>query len=344
MATRIESFPRPIPTPGPELPPPRPAAPLANGGASPPEQAPTERLSADPALLRFVRDARAAERSGRLAQAGGIARSEASIDEERTARLRSFFASYSVRVEGPNGPIDVVTPFGMNHGGDEVQRKASQLRDALGGDVRGLRIGLLCAGRPSPHDVQKVATRLAALHPEEASDPVKFQALLRETGVGIDCAGVVQQALYASRGWQVPFEHGAFGLRPRLDEALGNLRARGFARVEDPAEARPGDIIALAPPRGDAWGHRVIVVEKHAEDATAERAERFTNAGCEVSTGDRLIELRVASSWGGREVAERSFFYDERTGKWADDVGGEIAPSNDDGPYNHPMEGIFRAP
>jgi hypothetical protein len=217
------------------------------------------------------------------------------------------------------------------------------------GDIRAIE-----AGRGAPEQVRKLTQALIDVTGQPAGGgpwtPLKIRDLMFECGVGIDCAGYTQQAYLSIRGKTAA----QAGFGSLVDESLSNLAQRGFTRVAGVENVRSGDIMVLGQPAPGAYGHRAIVYETH---TASENELNLLGAPLEFAQAAPVFVLEVDSSWGGGGVADRggvqreTLLYSGRTGQW-----GWLQPASQanpdqppaftltSGPYDHPLEGFYRAP
>ena len=125
-----------------------------------------------------------------------------------------------------------------------------------------------------------------------------------------------------------------------------------FKQVK-PVDIKPGDLIALDAPKNENVGHTLLVRSHHV--ATKEERDHFVHndSGFEKRS-DNIHIYEVDASWGAGAsgkleggVQRRVFIYNETTGQWGQadppDKNGdyEIRSSTTNGPYDHPMNGIY---
>ena len=290
------------------------------------------------------------------------ATSTAEIDAQRSDRIRAFFDRLDVEVPvlagEPGQTRKVAVPFRMSHTFDNGYYNAALL-EALGSSPSRVRAGLVIAGRATPEQLGAVVRDLAELHPEEFGPDKSAEQVrnyLRDVGVGIDCAGSVQLALFDSRGFSPESGRVHFGLRQRLNEDLTQLdRKSQFQKVVDPADLRPSDLIILKPPRGEAVGHTVIVTDRSPATLTESEARTLSREFPALAVaGKEVVKVSVASSFGFEGPQERVWVYDPETKTWGDlgghlfddDGGGRRTPANShahSGPWNHDIHGMYHA-
>ncbi len=311
-------------------------------------------------LRRFVEAARTEERASKLAALGGVVASAAEVDAERSDRIRAFFDRLDVEVPvlagEPGETRRVAVPFRMSHEIDNSEYN-SALLEALGSSPSRGRAGLVIAGRATPEQIAAVVRDLAQRHPEEFAPERSAENVrnyLRGVGVGIDCAGSVQLALFDCHGLSPESGRAHFHLRTRLNEDLTQLAGKPqFAKVADPANLRPSDLIILKPPRGESVGHTVIVTEQSAAILTEAEAKALSREFPAVAVaGKPVVKVSVASSFGYEGPQERVWVYDPATQSWGDlgghlfddDGTGRRTPANGpmhSGPWNHDIQGMY---
>ena len=177
---------------------------------------------------------------------------------------------------------------------------------------------------------------------------------LRANGVGIDCAGAVQQALLDLRDLP-PTGGPELGLRARLDEDLTHLsRNRHFQKLQDATALRPGNLVISTPPPTIRWG---IPSSSPSMRSVLSHRRKRPNCRAPFPSSRRLAERSsgsaVASSFGWEGPQERTWIFDPTTGRWGD-LGGQLfdddghghrtaAPGWHSGPWDHVIEGMYRA-
>ena len=175
------------------------------------------------------------------------------------------------------------------------------------------------------------------------SDENAIKLMQFDYGIGIDCAGYVQQAFLDVHGGS----RQAWGFDPRIGwEDLSDLKGNpAFDRTTSPVNALPGDLIFLSPPARNDVGHTVLVRDR--AELSADEARGLTGLGAFAAAGEKVQRIEVHGSWGARYgdldkggLQSRVFLYNETSGKWADVVGGSVV-EYPKGPYNHPLEGIY---
>jgi len=182
-------------------------------------------------------------------------------------------------------------------------------------------VSRLHEGRATPEQIRAVTQALidAGHLPGSSRDapdlPARIKKMMFDHGIGLDCAGFVQQDFLASRG----MARQATGLeRDIANENLANLRHKGFARVLL-TDARPGDLFILNPPGRGEVGHTMMVYDRR--DATKdELAELRKQPG--FASG-RVTAYVLDSSYGSNAqfdvggVMRQVWWRDEDTGTWA---------------------------
>ncbi|MCI0415901.1 hypothetical protein L0222_24255 [bacterium] len=217
-------------------------------------------------------------------------------------------------------------------------------------------IGAVAYGRATADQIKMVTDGLLksgqfkvakAMHPG-LSDAETIRMMQWDHGVGIDCAGYVQQAFMKVHGGG----RGTFGFKTFGNEDLSSLKGNpNFTQVK-PVDIKPGDLIILDPPHRGEVGHTVLVRDRHL--ASADELKKFQDPNSFAKSGDPVHVVQVDASWSAGEdgllsggVQSRIWLYNEKTGKWADVMpdgkgGFTVLTSDRNGPYNHPMNGIFR--
>ena len=204
----------------------------------------------------------------------------------------------------------------------------------------------LASGRGTPENIQRVTQTLidqGKLPPGLPSDVgPRIRSMMCNYGIGLDCAGYVQQAFLASRG----ISRSQTSLRPASDENLSGLGARGFKSVPL-GQARAGDLFIMRPPRGEDVGHTTII--RDSRMATPEEAAALPrqNGAWGHPSASTLQRLELDSSWGNGANAQAGgamrqvFWHDSASDKWLHQAGNAwIVEST---PYfSHPIDGIYR--
>lgn len=218
-------------------------------------------------------------------------------------------------------------------------------------------VKFVASGKPSAAQLKMVTDALIKTGQfEEAkkkhpglSDAETIRMMQWDHGVGIDCAGYVSQAFVGVHGGT----RGKYGLQQVNDESLMYLKGnRNFTQVK-PHEIKPGDLIALDKPKPGDVGHTVLVRNHHL--ATNEERNSWVHLDDGFAKrSDKIHVYEVDASWGAGASGDlagglqrRTWLYNETTGKWAltwpeSDGSLEVRTSNMNGPYDHPMNGIYR--
>lgn len=212
------------------------------------------------------------------------------------------------------------------------------------------------AGRGTPSDLVKLTQALIDAGKLPPGSPATLADRIRkmqwEWGVGFDCAGYAQQALFAAHpGATADTLH----LRERVNEDLSSLGAnRAFAKVA-PEAARPGDVVTLENPTD--VGHIAIVHASAAIDAArADALSQKMGPACKafLAGGGPFRELAVDSSWsagadgdwcGG--VRQETWLYDQSSKRWAcwrpeHGVPGSWRLEITSGPCGETLQGFYR--
>lgn len=219
-------------------------------------------------------------------------------------------------------------------------------------------IKMVAAGKGTSEQVKMVTDALIKsgefdkakkAHPG-LSDAETIRMMQWDHGVGIDCAGYVSQAFVGVHGGT----NKKYGLQVTNDENLMYLKGNKHFTQVKPDQIKPGDLIALDPPKKNDVGHTVLVRSHRV--ATPEERNHFVHMddGFEKRS-DKIHVYEVDASWGAGAsgkleggVQRRVFLYNETTGKWGEagppdkDGDFEVKSSTTNGPYDHPMNGIYR--
>jgi hypothetical protein len=252
-------------------------------------------------------------------------------------------------------PIPFWIRGGYRDSGDVVAKNRSAVVQA--GSHARVPVDNVFDARATPEQIAKITQALidaGRLPPVTRSGDAALGARIRQMmfdhGIGIDCAGYVQQAFLFARG----IGRSAAGFHPAVHEDLSGLAGRGFARVSF-EDVRPGDLFILKPqpsldPHTHYFGHTAIVRDVH--DATDGEVALLLGTGGKTATLGASGSLRaivVDSSWGcGGDpqrggVQQHVWFQDKTSGQWLwkDEDGRTLtAPANR--PYAHPLDGIYR--
>ncbi|RYE86835.1 MAG: hypothetical protein EOO75_15250 [Myxococcales bacterium] len=189
--------------------------------------------------------------------------------------------------------------------------------------------GRVMAGRGTPADVGRVTQALIDAGKLPAADTAhptlesRIRQMMWDHGVGIDCAGYVQQTLAAAHG-KTPAQ---LGLKDPLNEDLGALDHNPNFQRRHVLDAAVGDVITLKDVSPSEPGHTVLVAE-HLERTGAEMVTYFKPGDPRAEPFLRsraLTVLVVDSSWGAGEhgkaegagVNRQTWIHDRETGQWA---------------------------
>jgi hypothetical protein len=300
-------------------------------------------------------------------------------DAALKTRMDDFFGKSAAKYTVGGHDVNVEPFFRMSNGagGDDTVRGAEGYKEKVLAAVPAATrtreftqaVHMAAYGRATPEQLRMVTQalidngKLADVRSKyEPMDPAAFKAahgnvsnhplsnesaiklLQWDYGMGIDCAGYVQQAFLATHDGS----RSTYGLQSRIgDEDLTHLRGNSaFERATTPVDARPGDLIILKPPAGDTIGHTVLVHDRH--QVSAAEGSALGGFGAFAGPTDKVHRIEVEASWGARNgnldvggVQRREFLFNEASGKWADVEGGTVKPQ-DVGPYRgHPLEGVY---
>jgi hypothetical protein len=182
-------------------------------------------------------------------------------------------------------------------------------------------------GRGSPESIHAVTQSLidaGALPPAYVGDlSARIRVMMFTFGIGIDCAGYVQEAYLRV----MHIDRSAAHFKSADKEDLSTLGTSGYQRIADIAAVRPGDMVSLGPPgspaSGHEPGHRAIVYDQHlATDQELDALRGWGPGGAALAGGGPVRVLQIDSSWGGngdplRGGARRdTWWYNETTGDW----------------------------
>lgn len=214
--------------------------------------------------------------------------------------------------------------------------------------VRGRAFNELTSGRGTPENIRRVTQALIdanQLPPGTKDDAdARIRTMMCNYGVGLDCAGYVQQAFLASRG----VSRAEVGFQPPVLEDLGSLAKHGFRDVT-PSGARAGDLFILKPPGEGQVGHTAIV--RDVRSATPEEAQVLSTLKKEWGHPDAaaIQRLELDSSWGNSAdpqlggVQRQFFWHDTVSGQWMHQTNGTWCVNPADKPYlKHALQGVFR--
>lgn len=283
-------------------------------------------------------------------------------------RVDAYFESFNSEYE-VNGKTVKATPhFRISGGfsgqpartsGDKVQddlnamigkRDPKHYNDAMKRAIHGVAYG-----RATADQIKMVTQALIRsgqfevsrkMHPG-LSDSETIRMMQWDNGVGIDCAGYVQQAFMGVHGGG----RDNFGFKPFGEENLISLKGNPHFSKVNAEEVKPGDLIILdAPQKGDV-GHTVLVRDHHV--ASAAERKGFNDAQGFAKSTDTIHVYQVDASFGAGEdgrldggLQRKTWVFNETTQKWGEmnpnpKGGFDIVPSSRTGPYDHPMNGIY---
>lgn len=278
---------------------------------------------------------------------------DAMKDVTMRARMDNFYeratAEYDV-----DGEKVLATPMFRHAKAGSPTAYISNLRKELAPVSKEMNnaIGACAYGRGTPEQVKMVTQELIrhgklqqfvdaypGLSKTDAIRKMQFHY-----GVGLDCAGYVQQAFLSAYGGS----REKYGFKDIGNENLYNLDPSRFDKVQ-PKDVRPGDLIILKPPKWETSGHTTIV--RDTKQLSKEERARYKNMDGFAHPDDPVIAVEVEASWGAGAdgnteeggVRRKTWLYNPQTGQWADiSSQGEVKPSNETGPYSHPMQGVYR--
>jgi hypothetical protein len=265
-------------------------------------------------------------------------------DVETTRRIRDFYAQFDVAI--PSRGDRVTIPFRIND--DDTPECVRELAAKLRGDPATRFIEQVVVGRGTPDQITAIIQALDRRDPTLfRGSPDSVRAQLVRLGIGIDCAGSVQLALFASRGLDERSGPSTLHFRNRLLDNFSSLAHNAaFVRVSDPTELRPGDVLSLGAPPWDQYGHKVIVADRRTATLTVADAADLTPRRA-IAAGHEVVLLDVASSWGGDGPGEHTWAFDPQSGAWASvgmgrRVSGDPMDHAGGGPWDHPLLGMYR--
>ena len=267
-----------------------------------------------------------------LAPAAAVPATPAARDAQVRVSLDAFRQAMNAPYHTPEGvawpgtTFQMSTPYPMQV--TEVPRNASALRLAIASahlDPADAVDVLTARGSPEAiHAVTQALIDHGQLPPASEGDlDSRVRLMMFNHGIGVDCAGYVQQAYLRV----MRLDRADAGFR-RSNEDLSTLGARGYTRVGDLASVRPGDIVALGPPftppgfRSEP-GHRAIVYEQHLASGG-----ELGELGAMGAAGARMVDagpvriVQVDSSWGSGGdpsmggVRRETWWHSETTGTW----------------------------
>lgn len=279
-------------------------------------------------------------------------------------RLDAFYESANPTFHTHEGDVRVALPFRMAtdprvaSSRDPLAEPYARIERRVQGNWKELvavaaRAGIgpeetarLPMGRVAPGTIERVTQGLidtGKLPPGATVDlGARIRTMMAHYGVGIDCAGYVQQAFLASRG----ISRAQAGFRPMMFENLSGLSGRGYRRVA-PADIAAGDLFIFCAPDRHQVGHTAIV--HAARGATAEEARKLATYAHTFGLVDptRLERIEVDTSWGSGAdplnggVRRTVFWHDETSDRWMSQATG--AWSVDTTPYpRHAIDGVYR--
>ena len=209
------------------------------------------------------------------------------------------------------------------------------------------------AGRGAPATVTRLTQELIDTgHLPRDGRPLaeRVRTMMVDHGLGFDCAGYVQQAFLGAHGVTRAQAHFA----TVMNESLSNLPARGFTKVA-PEGARPGDVIALDPAKGELVGHRLVVYS--CAPVSSEETARANALGASMPSPGKVFEIKVDSSFGSGGnpavggVQRRTWLYDTSTRQWAEAPRVDPRSGKLVGPFfrsvapgGDTFNGVYRAP
>jgi len=283
-------------------------------------------------------------------------------------RLDAFRLAMTPTYHTRYGDLAVPAGFRMNRtavaGPDDLLRAAMRRAHLQMGAVAQVQ-----TGRGTPAQIRALTQALVDVGALGALDRpnsydlfVAVRTMMWNYDIGIDCAGYTQQAYLHATGVTRAQAH----FRSLADDDLSGLGLRGYTRIRDVADVRPGDIVSLGPPRPDprlpnrdTVGHRVIVYAQRVATA-AEMRELLSRSGpaAQFAIGGPVRLLEVDSSWGAGGVPQNGgvrreqWWYNESTRQWGWSLGGDDreAPRRfavGSTPYAHLIDapdGFFRYP
>jgi hypothetical protein len=296
------------------------------------------------------------------AQAARDAVTQRRLEAFRTAATAPVLTRHGLAY--PGLPFRMATPYP-----DQAQHIRKNLQALASAAVRGgvstAGLSRIQSGRGSPTDIGALVGALVRapaaandeLPPLPAAGPALDRAvrqMMFEHGLGLDCAGYVQQAYLRATG----LDRRTAGFGTPLNENLSNLGSRGFSRVGDPASARPGDIFVLGHELGDPTSpeHRAIVyAQRPATRGDVSQLLTYGKPAEQFARGNSVRVLEVDSSWGCHDdpqqggVQRETWWYAEttRTWGWLSHGSGANGSQSPDAfqsgptPYNHVFGGPY---
>jgi hypothetical protein len=256
-------------------------------------------------------------------------------EKDRKSRMMVEYEKQEQRVQSHSGDLETIA---AKHGISAAQLKY-----------------VIQQGRGTPEQVRMLTQALIDGHklppPDGKQTPAqRVRQMMCDYGLGFDCAGYVQQAFLAARG----LTRAQAGFAPSVsDEGLFAPAASGrFSRVA-PQNARPGDVIVLAPPKGEAYGHRLVVYERHDMQPMEPRDWHGRVEDMETLRSGRISVFHVDSSWGSGAdpqkggVERLTWIYDATSNRWGRVHADNLVRFTYSGlPYDgfHPLVGVYHYP
>lgn len=212
----------------------------------------------------------------------------------------------------------------------------------------GPSLGYVTAGKGTPAQIRAVTQALIdspAWKKYQHISPVEnaIRQLMWDHCIGADCSGYTHNAFLASRS----ATSSRYSLGSPLQSAIQQPPKSVFRKIEKPEEARSGDVLLLGPPPKDTVGHKVIVYDRQ-EVPTGSALHAAARKSLGSTKDAKLHVFVVDSSWGASGdpqqggVERRRWIYDESTQKWGALESRGIVQSTAKGPYDHPLQGIYR--
>ncbi len=206
----------------------------------------------------------------------------------------------------------------------------------------------VASGRGTPESIRRVTQALIDAGKLPPGPPPTVGARIRimmcNYGVGLDCAGYVQQAFLASRG----VSRDGSGLRPAPREDLGALTTRGFKSVPSLSQARAGDLFILSPPADQNTGHTTIIRDVRMADAQEAKELPGYSRDWEQQNPSMIQRFELDSSWGNGAnpqsggVMRQTFWHDTVNDKWMHPVGKSWIVETHTPYFAHPLDGVYR--
>jgi hypothetical protein len=304
-----------------------------------------------------------------------VAATQAVVEPRREAdlaiqrRLDAFRDAMTPSYQTSAGYVPVSAAFTMSRISSDRPPELRTLSSGTPADLQsaaaaaGLQaaLGQIRSGRGTPEQIRAIAQALLDQGHTVAGrggDPhSSVRQAMADHGIGIDCAGYVQQAYLSVTG--LDRARARFGAIE--NENLSHLERRGYERIDHLADVRPGDLVVLGAPPAipdldpHPVGHRAIVYDQHlATQADMEKLIRIAGAQ-PFAAGGPIRVFEVDSSWGDGGhpevggVNRETWWYSESARQWAWQAQGDgrrfCVGST---PYGHPCEppaeGFFRDP